>query len=523
MRRSLAYLLFTVILCALGAACTDKALTVEPVQLRPRLTIVPPVVPGLDLPVGSESDPAYSVSLPTYENPVIVELQIQGKIATLSRPDTYLRPYSGELDGSGIYVESVYSQCFANVTFRFSIQGTLGPGPCLYTPAPRNSWADTSRVQGTGSVTRQTGIPQFTGDCDNQPCHSYSGNQIVSVTPLPATLMLGASASQVDSGQTVWFTASASPSYIKYYQVPVKVLSWRWVPSGGGTGHTTFCSTPVNPCSAIIRESGTMELTALANGAEQVKSAPVVTSIDQVRLGLGKLHMSPSIRTAARNVISTQVITVSVTNSAGQIRPNRDVLLGLASTDNTAGHMHGADGKPAGDLDRLQVNTGPGGVATVTFTAPDPSGPVLVMATSAGATSTTVTIEVGILGLEELGPGATYGLTGDKPIHQLNHFATGSHIAQLLTLANKFYAQFGSRLTFNDSSLPLGGLYDVGSSRWTPPHKGHREGLHTDLRTNGLTAPQLVFVKRTWRSITGIPVYDETATSEPHYHLPTAN
>lgn len=506
----------------LASACTEKELTVEPVPLRPRLVIMPPSV-SADLPVGSSTDPANSLPLPAYDNAVIVQLRVDGMIGTVARSDTYLQAYSGNLDGSGIYVESAFSACYANVAFRFSLQGSMGPGPCLYYPAPRSSWADTSLVQGAGTVNRGPGIPQFTSDCNYQPCHSYSGSQTVSVTPLAATLQLAGSASQVDSGQTVIFTATVGPSSIKGLQVPLKVLSWRWLAGGGGAGQTTACSTPINPCSAIIRESGAMELTALANGAEQADSAAVTVSIDEVRLGLGKSQMRPSIRTAARNAPSTQMITVSVVGSAGQIRSNRDVLLGLASTDNTAGHIHGADGKPAGDLDRLQVNTGSSGVATVTFTAPDPSGPVLVIGSSPGARSTSVTIDVGILGLAELGPGANYGLTGDKPIHPLNHFATSSHIAQLMNLANKFYAQFGLGLTFNDTSLPLGGLYDVGSIRWTPPHKGHREGLQTDVRTNGLPEPQLVFLRRTWRSIAGIPVYDETATSEPHYHLTTAN
>jgi hypothetical protein len=185
--------------------------------------------------------------------------------------------------------------------------------------------------------------------------------------------------------------------------------------------------------------------------------------------------------------------------------------------------MHGADGKPAGDLDNLQVNTGASGVKTVIFTAPDPSGPVDVLGSSTGASSAKVTIDVGILGLVVLGTGTNYDLTGDKPQHPSNHWATSSHIASLMNLANRYLAQFGSKLTFNDTSLPLGGLYDVGSAPWATPHKGHREGLQTDVRTNGLTGPQMVFLRRNWRSITGIAVYDETATSEPHYHLPTAN
>ncbi|MDP9206859.1 MAG: hypothetical protein M3P12_15650 [Gemmatimonadota bacterium] len=76
------------------------------------------------------------MSLPTYDYAVIVQLRLDGVISTVARSDTYLRPYSGDLDGSGIYVESVFSSCYANVTFRFSVQGSMGPGPCLYDSAP---------------------------------------------------------------------------------------------------------------------------------------------------------------------------------------------------------------------------------------------------------------------------------------------------------------------------------------------------------------------------------------------------
>ena len=40
----------------------------------------------------------------------------------------------------------------------------------------------------------------------------------------------------------------------------------------------------------------------------------------------------------------------------------------------------------------------------------------------------------------------------------------------------------GHRLSVNDASLPLGGLYDYRSTKpWTTPHKGHRDGWAIDL------------------------------------------
>lgn len=520
----------------LTSACTEKELTVEPVPLRPLQVIMPPSV-SADLPVGSSTDPANSLPLPAYDNALIAQLRVDGMISTAARSDTYLQAYSGNLDGSGIYVESAFSACYANVVFRFSLQGSIGPGPCLYFPAPRGSWADTSLVQGTGTVSRGPGIPQFTSDCNYQPCHSYSGSQTVSVMPLPATLLLAGSASQVDSGQTVVFTATVSPSSIKGIQVPLKVLSWRWLPSGAG--QTTACATPTNPCSAIIRESGAMELTALANGAEQVDSATVTVNSAQVKIVPDSSTMKFSVFVPPlpgyipRNNPNAQKLTISVIRADGTPIPNRVVALELAAAENTAGHLHsGIPPKPAGLLDgsaTAQVNTGPTGIVhTVTFQAPEPSGPVTINGTSTGATPGSATVNVGLFTLSPYGPGAGYTLIGGDAHgakHPANHYATAEHIGRLQQLALQYYGVFGSGLQYNDSSLQFGGLfdYDWEHTPWNLPHAGHREGMHTDLRTQRdtvnslppLTPAQLREIKRIWRDGLAGAIHIEG----DHYHL----
>lgn len=517
----------------LASACTERELTVEPVPLRPRLVIMPPSV-SADLPVGSSTDPANSLPLPTYDNAVIAQLRVDGMISTAARSDTYLQAYSGNLDGSGIYVESAFSACYANVAFRFSLQGSMGPGPCLYYPVPNSSWADTSLVQGTGTVSRGPGIPQFTSDCNYQPCHGYSGSQTVSVMPLPATLLLAASASQVDSGQTVLFTASVSPSSMKGLQVPLKILTWRWLPSGGGTGLTTACTNPVNPCSVVIRDAGAMELTALANGAEQVDTAAVLLKNAHVKLTPDQLSMMFSAVLDApkyipRHDTSVQMITVSVIGGDGAPIPYRDVSLVPVATENRAGHHHvGSPPKPPGLLTGL-VNTGSSGTIKVKYTAPEVSGPVTITGTSTGATPDSTSIDVGLFTLKPYGPGIGYTLIGGDThggVHFENHYATQKHIADLQTLAALYYAKFQSGLQYNDSSLPWGGLfdYDWETTPWQKPHGGHRDGVNTDLRIvaqnnlPALTDAQRNEIERIWvRRLKG-EIHPEGDQS-PHWHL----
>jgi hypothetical protein len=521
------------LIVGMASGCTEKELTVEPVPFRPRALITPPSASG-DLPVGSSTNPANSLPLPSYDYEVIVQLQIGGMISTAARSDTYLQAYSGNLDGSGIYVESAFSACYANITFRFSVTGNRGPGPCLYYPAPVSSWADTTLVQGTASVTRGPGIPQFTSDCNYSPCHSYSGSQTVSVTPLSATLQLAGSATQVDSGQTVVFTATVTPSSIKGIQVPLKILTWRWLPSGGGTGLTGACSNPVNPCSAVIREAGAMELTALANGAEQVGTATVAVNGAQVVLSPQQARIKFSIHCCnpLRDEPSFDTVSVSVVGTNGSRLQFKTVTLSLAATEGTAGHIH-IGGKPTGTI-ATSVNTGESGVIKTPYTASLVSGPVTLTGSSPGATSGTASIDIGQWNLQQLTAGAHYSLTGDiAGQHTQNHWAKAFHIQKIQELADLFFAQFGEGPTFNDTSLPVGGLYDVASTApWNPPHQSHAEGRSTDIKTIGLDSDQLAFVKATWKKWQKLGAYlgDETVirvkgqpdrpnTVNPHYHL----
>lgn len=266
-----------------------------------------------------------------------------------------------------------------------------------------------------------------------------------------------------------------------------------------------------------------MEVTAVVNGNEQVDS--VTVQDPQVEILLAKTSMKFSIHTVKpstgevkRDEPSTQAIKIWVLRTDGSRVLFRDVDLVLIPHEGTAGHVH-RGGKPAGSLDLTHVNTGPSGEAIVHYTAPKVSGDVTIRGTSIGAVSDTAVIAIGLFTLAELVPGVNYSLNGDLAgRHVQNHFATASHIVKLGQLADAFFKTFKSGPTFNDSSLPLGGVYDLNLD-WDQPHETHSEGLATDFQTNGVNSNRRKFVFDMWEGeLKGI-VGDETGTSQPHYHL----
>lgn len=219
-------------------------------------------------------DPSASLNGPTYDNPVIVRVMVTGLISETARNDAPIRPENLQIDGSGVDVESGFNACYLQVWFRFSVQGTTAPRPCRYWPVPNSFWGDTALVQGTTRITRGPGIPTWSpNDCKGNPCHTYSGSQGVAITPLHVDLNLTASTRLPATGTSVRFTPSVTPTSIKGLAVPLTVRSWQWTAGGGGTGQTLACNGPANPCNAIIRESGSMRVDALANGEEQLQSA----------------------------------------------------------------------------------------------------------------------------------------------------------------------------------------------------------------------------------------------------------
>lgn len=270
----------TVFLLLVGiSACTDQESPVQPRRVGLASVVTPPNLVLAEFPIGSSQDPAKTMSLPTYSDSTIVEVRLDGKIRVTSDPRTAVQGYSGPLDGSGIFVFGVWYSCYANVNFSWPSQRS-GPSPCSGTPDSTrlmSVWADTILASGQGTITRGPGVPQYTADCNYTPCHSYSGGpQYVSVTPLIASLGLSAYPDTIMVGSKVIFYPGVAPLSIKNISVPLKILSWQWTAAGGGAGQTVACAQPVNPCAVFsVKEAGTMQLTALVNGAQQSRSASV--------------------------------------------------------------------------------------------------------------------------------------------------------------------------------------------------------------------------------------------------------
>ncbi len=515
-------------------ACAERQSPFEPIPV-PRSTsnlVMPPSVSGLLLPITNEWDPSYSIGLPEYAEALIAEFTVSGIVAM---PSAHADRASLSANATGVNGSDANSGCFVNVLFKYGGYPAFGFGACQSTvKSPDTVW-----VKGPGTVFRGPRRPQWTGDCPGATyCWRYDGSQTVSVTPLFAAINLttpgraevAPSTIEVPPWTWVTFKVSSIPLGFKSIPVPIRVVSWQWQAASGGAGQPqwNFADTTLPERRARITESGSMLVTAFVNGVKQVDT--VIVSVPRVKITPQTLTMRPSTLTQVVKDTSKQTITASVLGIAGAL-PYMSINLTLSAFEGTAGHAH-TGSKPKGKFlpsgaTTLTLNTGSAGVATVTYMAPDPSGPVKLTGASPtyAATSDSVEIQVKYGGLVELNPGEAYLLTGDLPPHPRNHFGTPEHIARLKTLADFFFAKFAARPTFNDTSLELGGLYDVGTTPWTDPHKGHRSGRHTDLRTIDRTETQRTALWIAWERLGG-SVWDETKkkdgtpnTQNPHYHL----
>jgi hypothetical protein len=64
-------------------------------------------------------NPAATLTLPTYSDPIILRLEIHRTIQITSDKNGQYSTFTGPLDGHGIHIFGVYDQCFANVIFQW--------------------------------------------------------------------------------------------------------------------------------------------------------------------------------------------------------------------------------------------------------------------------------------------------------------------------------------------------------------------------------------------------------------------
>jgi hypothetical protein len=94
----------------------------------------------------------------------------------------------------------------------------------------------------------------------------------------PKQKSLGANASvqhdETESGTTVSFLAST------YDNSSITVQSWSYQPDSAALGASTPCDASDNPCEVDVTQPGTMFVTALVDGTQQIASAHVQSPCD---------------------------------------------------------------------------------------------------------------------------------------------------------------------------------------------------------------------------------------------------
>jgi len=156
------------------------------------------------------------------------------------------------------------------------------------------------------------------------------------------------------------------------------------------------------------------------------------------------------------------------------------------------------------------------------------AGDYAVTATSSGATNVSKTISVGKDPGDFLPPQAAAGSHYITAVNPTGHSRFTHGVPNMISgattgvqcLAETFWVKSGGFVvSFNDLSLPRGGLFDSGGGqRWHPPHLYHRLGTSVDI--NNLTVQDLTGEQKYFRTtvpdpdrpgedmVVDLPMYD---------------
>jgi len=528
--------------CADNPTVPARGLTVP----RPSLTLLSGA--SGSMPVNPDGvNPATTIPLPTYNDSVIAEFRVDGYVGVHLSPWGDPGKFEGPVDGKGYFRNG---ECRVNVKFTYTV-GSWGPGPCGGTY--QGHFVDTAQVKGQGTLTRGGPIYQYDYECPGNTsppvghaCWIYGGGETYALTPIFVPISLTtpqtveAAPGIIEKPQPgIWtlFRIKGAPDSLKGIRVAIRVISWRWEAATGGTGQTviTGAATAIQR-SAYITEEGRMIVDAFVNGVEQVDTVAVVVPV--VHVVPERSTMVPSWRTPyispdtpGVNLPSTQHLAVTVSGFNGVPLPNKSVKLTATTVEGIYGHIHTKTSpkplpaKPPGQIlgdtwggDTTRVSTGVSGTANPLYVAPDPSGLVTITGTATGLASGSAQIDVKISGLVQYGAGAHNGITGAVAgWHVDNHWATSAHIAKLMEFADSVYSVLGTGPTFNDTSLQFGGLLEADTTKvWDWPHKSHRLGINTDLKTQPpVSKEQVRIMREIWKAYPNAKLGIEGN----HYHL----
>jgi hypothetical protein len=222
-------------------------------------------------------------------------------------------------------------------------------------------------------------------------------------------------------------------------------------------------------------------------------------------------RISPS----TANVPATLSFFVAVVDQFGRIVPNSDITIVYDPVANSGGHQHHDASRPKGQYEPESGNTGPDGYLPVTYTAPEASGLIFSVFTchtpSGGPCSPSIgNVDVSI-DLEAANCGNQVGQTATHPT---NNYALPSLQAACSSALDDYTARYpGSTLTYNDMSLPWGGLFDIDAT-WAPPHGGHRWGENADFEHDFVPVSRRRVLRQIIRNA-GFSIFDEG----DHWHL----
>ncbi len=336
------------------------------------------------------------------------------------------------------------------------------------------------------SVTVRSGASQ-----QHPPAAVIAGPDSASVG-LPATFDGSGS---TDSDGTIvgyrWEIANASG--VDTFTTPTVAYTW----SAAGMYPVTLTVTD----NDSLRNSTQLAVTVVDPSAcspslssvAGIGTATACTRHVRIRL-LSQAPLAPANTNSGGTQSSSLSVEVGVYDVQNKPIPNENVNLTLEPVDGSGGHIfarvvddkgnlriyHDLKARPAGKI-LSSVPTGPTGVDTIDYSAPEVAGEVKIVGTSPSAASDSKTIHIRLLGLIEIfaKPGR---LTRDKiTSHHTSIFkATKLATALAYATATIYQQNYKDVLKVNAASTPGGGRNDV-KGNWGTPHDTHRSGTDVDF------------------------------------------
>lgn len=330
------------------------------------------------------------------------------------------------------------------------------------------------------------------------PVRGGTFNISVTSSPLDATTPL-ASCAWSASSPVAW--ASVTPAS-GFGNGTVSIQVAPNIPGSQRSATLTVAGT-----NSSLTQTGSTSLRLFLSPSSQAGITPSFESrsvsyenIDDTSAG-GRVQVSES-RSLAQ--VNAEVLAATLGGSTG-VSGQTVNFTAFAENVSIAGHSHtdAPSGEftnsPGGPLSSTgSCVTGNAGTCSVLFKAPTNSGRYSISATiDTSILFDSVSLDVKVPQLVELPNSPGEYLKARNPdlwhFDSASYFGTTYLISALRRVASEYKARTNSSLSFNDLSLPWGGLFDV-SGQWTPSHVLHRQGRSADLNRT-VSASNMLILK----------------------------